>query len=38
MLSLRVNRTKVSIFGAVRDKVLSRVKVCRVRGAKGVNY
>jgi hypothetical protein len=29
---------KVSALGGVGDKVWSRVKVCRVCGAKGVNY
>ena len=32
------NRTKVSALGGAGDKVFSRVKVCRVCGANGVNY
>ena len=38
MLRLGVNRTKVSALGGAGDKVFSRVKVCRVCGANGINH
>ena len=37
-LGCEFNRRKVSALGGAGDKVFSRVKVCRVYGANGVNY